>query len=1023
MRKFNLKGIIAPIMVLIAVFGLNQTLNAQMHRPILEDVFTLYNLLHRDYSQAEEPEVKQKRIEEDRATVIAIMRNYVGNAGDEEFCKKMYPEDSLVNIKKIAENIANNYPKAGLTIGYIGKLSLTKANYCEAQNKLSRFRSKLLELNGQLVKSMIPIADFTTVGGIGKTIKLANDEVEKATLVIDNQLQALRQLVDASALKALLDTFQYQSKVALKGSKDTVVVNGPFYNTLLASICKKFQNKPSWFSTAGKKDQGGNPTNSQYLISGPEITLSGQKAAFGLPGIASSAPMVVDVINEVLMEEIKAELANSVFKILKEQFATEKISDSTISDQLEHTAKIASKIILDTRSQLEFGTNKAKKHIRGWEIDVNRGTHIAVKEGEISMKLANKDSSLRMGSKFKITEQSTFIISPGSIVEIEKEFVIKSDSSQLEIGVEKGTVFKLKAGKVKLLKSIIGTSAQILAKLFPKTNKLIAEIASQDLTRVIDMLKESIRCDLKDIMNNLAQLDDIPWINEKKQSNPKVAIAFAGLNLMNQLSTIKHPVEVFSILPESEAFKAVKDSVKNENINSVARLMELFAYSLVLEQNGSRAWVSLEALEPFLDQEDFYRLYFGLLLGLDNKFEPYNIRWHEKIIKPKLKETDPDTFVVDSNTRIIRRLAVQVDSNLQKKEFNHIRSVFYKISLAANFANEQVSSIKQTKAKGEMVGYEKVISYSNSVSSIIDTTVWAIKTMITEILPDSLVPNGVEKITENVGSATSAMRDATEIYAAMSQKQYVLAVGNAMSFLQTISCLDSNDTRMCEILSNGDWTRTANLLVSIAVAENREDLESAFQQFAHNPGSWRVKRESKCNIALSVYGGGFAGIERFTKGLITTVTTFPDSTTTYNTATIGKNKSKLVTGITLSVGPSFSISHPTKKSGHSLTFYVPIIDIGAVTMFRWSDEKSSDLPEFAWKDVFAPGAFLYWGLPNVPISIGGGCQYSPALREVKTAGNGALVSTFSTSFRYGLGIAVDLNLIDFHTSLRSRKSK
>ncbi|NNE76055.1 MAG: hypothetical protein HKN31_03180, partial [Pricia sp.] len=61
-------------------------------------------------------------------------------------------------------------------------------------------------------------------------------------------------------------------------------------------------------------------------------------------------------------------------------------------------------------------------------------------------------------------------------------------------------------------------------------------------------------------------------------------------------------------------------------------------------------------------------------------------------------------------------------------------------------------------------------------------------------------------------------------------------------------------------------------------------------------------------------------------------------------------------------------------SGHSGTLYFPLIDLGAIVLFRL-DNSNEKLPQdINFQQIFSPGIMYAHDLPDLPISIMGGAQ-------------------------------------------------
>src|SRR5690606_17740094 len=116
---------------------------------------------------------------------------------------------------------------------------------------------------------------------------------------------------------------------------------------------------------------------------------------------------------------------------------------------------------------------------------------------------------------------------------------------------------------------------------------------------------------------------------------------------------------------------------------------------------------------------------------------------------------------------------------------------------------------------------------------------------------------------------------------------------------------------------------------------------------------------SKFSIALNAYPGILGSMER----------TNIDSV-------------RLDPSMSFTAPVGFSIAWGWPK-GHSLGLFIPVIDIGALTRLRLdNDKKTETLPEFSFKNIFAPGAYFSWGIINTPLSINAGAQFGPELKEI-----------------------------------------
>ena len=187
-----------------------------------------------------------------------------------------------------------------------------------------------------------------------------------------------------------------------------------------------------------------------------------------------------------------------------------------------------------------------------------------------------------------------------------------------------------------------------------------------------------------------------------------------------------------------------------------------------------------------------------------------------------------------------------------------------------------------------------------------------------------------------------------------------------------------------------------NLAASIAKAETSDEVEAAIEAIALPSGSSSIKRKSISNVALNAYVGLAGGREH-------------NGETDDTKFSFGVNAP---VGIAISWGHRLSKQH--KERGSSSAF-LSLIDLGAITTFRFGDDETEDIPEIKLENIFAPGLYYVYGIRNSPVSIGLGGQFGPQLRKV-TSENLDLQSKPTFSFK--LFIAVDIPLLNFYTKSR-----
>lgn len=195
----------------------------------------------------------------------------------------------------------------------------------------------------------------------------------------------------------------------------------------------------------------------------------------------------------------------------------------------------------------------------------------------------------------------------------------------------------------------------------------------------------------------------------------------------------------------------------------------------------------------------------------------------------------------------------------------------------------------------------------------------------------------------------------------------------------------------------------ANFMTDVITSDSTTDLQEIIDKYAAPVGSYSLKRKNAFSLDINAYPGLYAGVEQ------------PIASSR------GVSQSAFVTGITAPIGVAFSWGKKRKvlggyerdsRGGHSLSLFVPIVDIGAAFSYRWSQgDEINGFPKIKFSQIFAPGCYVVWGVKNAPIALKVGAQITPQLRDVNvTSSSGGLTNTVSevSMLRYGMTLSVDI---------------
>ena len=181
----------------------------------------------------------------------------------------------------------------------------------------------------------------------------------------------------------------------------------------------------------------------------------------------------------------------------------------------------------------------------------------------------------------------------------------------------------------------------------------------------------------------------------------------------------------------------------------------------------------------------------------------------------------------------------------------------------------------------------------------------------------------------------------------------------------------------------------------VAEAKSSDEVKGAIEAVALPVGSASIKKHAITNVALGAYVGPFLGSQKLASD----------------------RKSKIATGIFSPVGFSLSTSLGSAVLPGSLNLFFSVIDVGALTTFRFSnptDTLSGDV-KVKLSQIVAPGVHLAYGFPKWPLSIGVGHHWMPLLSKIERS-QATLFD--SKGRRWQLFVAVDIPLLNFYNKER-----
>lgn len=548
-----------------------------------------------------------------------------------------------------------------------------------------------------------------------------------------------------------------------------------------------------------------------------------------------------------------------------------------------------------------------------------------------------------------------------------------------------------------------------LRTLFPSTCTTLNAIGNEiyNYDAYIQTLRESFEKDLSNLSANLPNIiDNYPDYFGRHKG--LAGLLRSACYIGEELKERQHPGQILRDYPDY-----FLDSL-NRNWEGAIQTLQLVSESLrdtSQVTDSTSYWVSPNQVASLLKDTVTFRIYLGLL--------------YQQAIVSK------DSVRFEGGWTLCRILD-SVATNFTAY-YGHYKSYFTNVAMQEDKLTKMLIAYKKTA--NDSVAVEQFYSYAMATVDFFGAA-----SDIGKLAPFDRLKNAaaIKAFLENAKSSMNAyftvFRSAVDIIWDIKRRSYASAIVNAVTIYNYVvadtalaelnvaksqmagwlksglnnlegdnSLIAKQDSLKAlvasletQVRSVGPILRYGTFMATIVQAKNSDDVESAIEAFALPAGSYRTKRGSCFNVELNAYVGPFIAYDAI-KGL--------DKQFFWSFDSWRLNSG----GLTAPIGFSFSTS---SSCGWSYSLFVSLVDLGAVTAFRFTGDSASQIPVIHLEDILSPGAFLSFGIPGVPLSVNLGAQMGPNLHKVSSQAN-----TYSNSvyFRYSLAFVVDIPLLDFYT--------
>lgn len=540
--------------------------------------------------------------------------------------------------------------------------------------------------------------------------------------------------------------------------------------------------------------------------------------------------------------------------------------------------------------------------------------------------------------------------------------------------------------------------------------------------------------DPMDAIDKEIELDE--KFEQLANTNKGLNYVLFSIAAMAELSEGNHPVNLLNILNErsDDLFPQGGD------IRPVLMLADVLVRSFVrLDPQRGTTWVSRKELTRLSRDQQLRDIYFGLVLNELHR----NLRTRENKLLAERRQwakgvpyvSGVDLFDLDEaqvaqvrrdldNEELIRaeqRLyLLQDDLRWINETFSdnleRVGSMLNELSLFADRLDNLQAQHRELRAIGQGgLGNPQTIE-------LIRHSLTVVRPVLQLALKDELQLERVQRLSEGILDA----------YTGVLEKDYdavilnVIPVANTLLDVDFAESLEANKDEpkiLLEIMADDHGARKRKLqevfrygafLAAVAESKSPEDIKQAIRAIALPTGSYSIKRRSFGNISLNAYPGLTGGAELIQNDLGRRWAPNTGFTAPLGLAfswgyrgTIDNKKYLANSKYRRRVDRSLDMRNNRFLTGHSGSLFFSLLDLGAVVLFRL-DGNDNSLPEdIGFQQVFSPGVMYSHGFPNLPISIMAGAQVSPQLRKFGDAP--------ADSFRFNVGVTVDLPLANFHT--------
>ncbi len=580
-------------------------------------------------------------------------------------------------------------------------------------------------------------------------------------------------------------------------------------------------------------------------------------------------------------------------------------------------------------------------------------------------------------------------------------------------------------------------SSDELKIFFPSTLKVLNAIDNQIymFDAYLNTLREAFIKDMVNFYKGFQQLEQLPKYKLYFDRYPDLyTLISTSFYFINEYSKSVHPGKVLADF-DTSTIKFKNDTLQT-NLRSSVGVAQLFSESLrSQDKNENNYWIPEDSLDLLWSPDQgLLNIYLGLIYQKGRTIEfvqedGSKLKFQE-ILKPIKSTITIFNNSIPAYKSFIKKIhgdALEVEGYLEvinnkgkaEKDFNDYY-LLYNASLdlvedGFGFIDLPFVSLgtKEQLIKDQSEKWFFVARSTGEMYVDIRTKNYSSAALNAVIILDKLFPAELNNVKLSGSLAmhnkkleaflkTSSAFSSTEVY------NYIISVKGlhetAGPNIDTLTLFIFNKTTG---KIRNSLLKYSTFAAAIAQAQNSDEVKAAIEAIALPVGSASIKRNTTFNISLNAFVGIYAaGEARDAK----------------NVNNHHVNYWRFSSGIAAPVGLAFSwgnlkCSDKHKRTGKttggkSIGFFVPLIDIGAVTAMRFKDSSASITPDIKLQNILAPGFYLHYGFGKSPVSLLIGGQISPALRSLSAQSANVNNQLYT---RVGATLTVDIPVLNLYT--------